>query len=51
VTETWEEKAKRLAQEVKAARKDPFTSTPKERQRYTQLRYALHLHLEAVPEK
>jgi hypothetical protein len=47
--ETWEMKAKRLAQELKAATFDPFTSTPKQRQHYAEVRYALQAHIAAVP--
>jgi hypothetical protein len=46
--ETWEQKARRLALELKASRPDPFTSSPKQRQRHADARYALQCHIESV---
>jgi hypothetical protein len=48
--ETWEMKAKRLALALKAAKPDPFKSTPMQRTRYMHLRYAMQFHLENVTE-
>ena len=47
--ETWEDKTSRLARQLKAARTDPFTSKPKERETYRRLWYELQRHIEAVP--
>ena len=46
--ETWEMKVRRLALELKEARPDPFTSSPKQGQRYAEVRYALQSLLNAV---
>jgi hypothetical protein len=48
---TWEERAKRLALELKAAKYDPFTSNPEQREDYAHLRYAMQCHLEAVEDE
>jgi hypothetical protein len=44
--ESWEDKARRLAEELKASRPDPFKSTPKQRQRHRAIRYQMQRHIE-----
>jgi hypothetical protein len=48
--ETWSMKAKRLALELKAARPENESATPKQRVAYRQARYAMLVHLESVTE-
>jgi hypothetical protein len=48
--ETWEQKAKRLAQEMKAALPAPFSATKRQREAYQRKRYELNEHLRAVPD-
>lgn len=52
-TETWEQKALRLAQEVRSAAEamdsDCTKVTRKQRERWQQAKYAMQLHVRAVP--
>lgn len=50
MTETWAEKAERLALELKDAVHDPFIASKKMRARYAQAHYAMWLHIRDVGE-
>jgi hypothetical protein len=49
--ETWEMKAKRLAQELKKALPEPFSATKKQRETYQRIRYQLNEHIKDVPDE
>lgn len=49
LTETWPEKAERLARELRDALPDPLTATRKQRERYAHIRYDLQCHIRDVP--
>ena len=48
--ETWDMKIRRVALALKAEKPDPWTSSPKQRQRYRQLRHELTIVLDEVAE-
>lgn len=48
LTETWAEKAERLARDLKVNTPDPLTSTRAQRERYARIRYELQCHIREV---
>jgi hypothetical protein len=48
--ESWEQKAKRLAQEMKQLLPEPFSATRKQREAYQRKRWELYQHLREVPD-